>query len=42
MSQTSAAGGLVIEGAVKIVFHPNFKHETPQSKDLAVTFFIAR
>lgn len=38
LSQTSASGGLVIEGASKIVFHSNFKHETPRSSDLAVTF----
>lgn len=38
LSQSSASGGLVIDGAFKIILHPNFKHEIPRSADVALIF----
>lgn len=38
LSEQFAAGVLIIEGAEKIVFHPNFKIEVPRSADVSLIF----
>lgn len=37
-SESSVSGGLILDGALKIIIHPDFKHEIPRSSDIAIIF----
>lgn len=38
LSESFVTGVLIIDGALKIVLHPNFKPESPRSADVAIIF----
>jgi Trypsin len=38
LSESGISGALIIEGALKIILHPNIKTEVPRSSDMAVIF----
>lgn len=38
LSETSVPGGLIIDGALRITFHPNFISQVPRSADVAIIF----